>query len=259
LSSERRFFVKPEDIFDDTVVITGQDAAHIAAVLRLQTGDRVSVSDGQTMVYEVELTRVSRDEVRGHALSATERPGTNASLVVYQGLPKAKKMDLIVEKLTEIGADRIVPVAMSRSVAEYDGARGGKKVERWRTVAAEAAKQSRRVTLPEVAGIMTWKEAQADMVASGAIIVPWEEEKSKSISEAIDDLDKSPRERTSVALVIGPEGGITKEEISDLTKAGAVTVTLGDNILRTETAAIVATALAVTLMKDKAQKGLLPH
>lgn len=270
MSGERRFFAKESDIkLDDngkgSIVLREQDAAHIAAVLRLQPGARIFVSDGTNRLYEVELTQVSRETVAGQVIAVEKAPLRGAVLTVFQGLPKAKKMDFIVEKLTEVGADNIVPVKMARSIAEYEDKRAAKKLERWRAIAEEAAKQSRRVTIPAVNDIAVWKAALGDMAGLDVMIAPWEDETGKTVADAVKEAILVWRDAVGgtgksavecdepmfkIGIVIGPEGGFTDAEIAEARAAGARTVTLGPNILRTETAGIVAAALALAAISE---------
>jgi 16S rRNA (uracil1498-N3)-methyltransferase len=267
----RRFFVDLTAIVEGRVTILGQDAHHIANVLRLKIGDRIAVSNGVDKVYEIELSDIDKNQVIGVIKNVETVEPEMVRLTVFQGLPKGKKMDFIVEKLTEIGVERIVPVAMARSVAEYDGARGDKKLERWRAIAVEAAKQSKRVTVPEIGEIASFKAAVEALKAYDKVIVPWEEvaetapristviasinhvipseseESSRCPSGATRSLDKNTSRDDSfvfsIALVIGPEGGIDQAEVDALLGSNAVAVSLGKTILRTETAGLVASAL----------------
>jgi 16S rRNA (uracil1498-N3)-methyltransferase len=235
----RRFFVDPTAVSEGRVTILGQDAFHINKVLRLDVGDVISVSNSVDTVYEVKLTEVTKDRVVGEVTAVEIIEPETVRLTVFQGLPKGKKMDFIVEKLTEIGAAAIVPVTMARSVAEYDGTRGAKKLERWRAIALEAAKQSKRDTVPGVSEIVSFKAAGAMMAGFDKVIVPWEEEAEDGI--------RIPEVAISgdVALVIGPEGGMEKAEVDALMGSNTAVVTLGKTILRTETASIVAAALVI--------------
>jgi 16S rRNA (uracil1498-N3)-methyltransferase len=246
----RRFFVRPDDISGDTITISGGDAGHIGRVLRLGPGDKLSISDGVGRVYDAEIVSVERDRVICSFSNSRDYETPRIKVTLYQGLPKGKKMDLIVEKLTEVGVDRIVPVAMDRSVAEYAGERQAKKVERWRATALEAAKQSRRVTVPVVEDIKSWTDAAAELkdivAADGPVIVPWEDAEGLTVREAIGRSAAAEE----VALLIGPEGGFATQEIATLRSAGAAMVTLGPNILRTETAGIVAAALTLAALQE---------
>lgn len=261
--SDRRFFVEPAAIVGETITITGGDAGHIGRVLRLGPGDRLSISDGVSRIYDADIVSVDRDRVICKSSHSRECGTRGFELVVFQGLPKGKKMEMIVEKLTEVGVDQIGPVAMARSVAEYAGDRGAKKLGRWRATALEAAKQSRRVTVPAVEDIAGWAamvtEVRDVAAAGGVVLVPWEEADSVTVREAIVGhnssssrlVAKTPcsNSNNNVAIIIGPEGGFADTEIADLRGAGGIMVTLGPNILRTETAGIVAAALAIDALR----------
>jgi 16S rRNA (uracil1498-N3)-methyltransferase len=219
------------------VVIDGQNARHISKVLRLRVGDHVSVSDGESMLYDVEIKSIGAGKVSGAALKSTLFTLPEKNLTVFQGLPKGRKMDLIVEKLTEVGVEKIVPVVMSRSIPEYGDDRKAKRSERWRTIAAEASKQSKRMRAPEVDEILTWEEALKLLSKYDSVLVPYEGRRDQRL-----DADLSGP-GNKYAVFIGPEGGFEESEITTLEGLGANTFSLGDNILRTETAAIVAAAL----------------
>ncbi len=226
-----------------SVVIGGQDARHISKVLRLRSGDSVTISDGVSRSYQVELGTVSDKSVTGRVVSTTPFAIPSNKLTVFQGLPKGRKMDLIVEKLTELGAARVVPVALARSVPDYGADRGAKRLARWKALAYEASKQSRRTWLPAISEVLTWKEALAALEGFKEVLVPYEESKGLKLKDVF-------KTRGNTAVFIGPEGGFEDAEIDDLVKRGAKVFSLGDNILRTETAAIVASALILDRMND---------
>ena len=168
------------------------------------------------------------------------------SLTLYMGYPKAEKLELIVQKLTELGANCIVPVIMARSVARPDAKDGAKKRERLERIALEAAKQCGRGRVPEIAAPVSWKQALADMAERKLMLVPWEEARGT----ALGTVHEARPNETDVGLLIGPEGGISAEEIADAAHAGAVPVTLGPRILRAETAAIASSAVVMALWGD---------
>ena len=167
-------------------------------------------------------------------------------MTVYQGLPKADKLDFIAQKLTELGAARLVPVRMARSVAKLDGKDGEKRRERLDKIAREAAKQCGRGRPLQVAAPMDWRDALEDMKNRGLMLVPWEEALKGRVKEAFAD---RPDAR-DIGVAVGPEGGITPGEIGEMTAIGGRCVTLGPRILRAETAAVVSAALVMTLWGD---------
>lgn len=151
-----RFFVAPEQVKAGKVTITGTDVIHIAKVLRLRVGDLITVLDGRGKVYEAVLEEVSRDEVTCAVIeekTVVDEPGLKLTLV--QGLPKGDKMDFIIQKATELGVSRIIPLACERAVVKLTGDKQQRRLDRWQRIALEAAKQCRRPDIPEVAALAT--------------------------------------------------------------------------------------------------------
>lgn len=223
--------------------LAGQDAKHIGKVLRLKKGDRISVSDGRSRLYAVEIETVGEREVTGSVKKVVEFEQERFTLKVFQGIPKGRKMDLIVEKLTELGAAEIVPVLMERSVPEFKRGQGEARTARWRQIALEAAKQSRRKTVPGVADIADWDVAIERLGRCAVALVPYEEERTTRLR------DLNFATNGEIALVIGPEGGFALAEVAALRAAGAATFTMGEIILRTETAAVAAAALVMDRLR----------
>lgn len=241
-----RFIVKAALCEGALVEFSAEEAAHAFRVLRLRPGEAVEVSDGEGALFAAELTDVSRDAVRARLTAKLDSKEPPISLTLYMGYPKAEKLELIVQKLTELGASRIVPVVMARSVARPDAKDGAKKRERLERIALEAAKQCGRGRVPEIAESLGWKQALADMAQRGVMLVPWEDARGTTLGGVHE---ACPGE-TDVGLLIGPEGGISAEEIADAESAGARTVTLGPRILRAETAAIASAAVVMALWGD---------
>ncbi len=238
--SAHRFFIDPSTISPDRrVKLVGQDTIHISRVLRLRLGDTVILSDGHGKEFKAEIKEIGKNDVSCLIKTETEIPHATIFISVYQALPKAKKMDKIVDKLTEIGIDRIIPVVTERSIPELKREQRQARVDRWRKISIEASKQSQRAFLPEIVDISEWESALKMMQDEDILIVPWEEEEKGRIKEIKMVASKH------VGIIIGPEGGFEKKEIDDLKELGAKTVSLGSNILRTETAAVVASALVM--------------
>ena len=223
-----------------------EDAAHALRVLRLKEGDGIeAVAEG--VRWRARISSCTDNMQVGvdleERLKDTE-PATQ--LVLFQGLPKADKMDTIVQKGTELGAAGFQPVRMKRSIVQGDERQMARKAERWQKIAGEAVKQCGRVQPPEVYAPVSWAQAKAMLQTMDAVFVPWEDEaKEEGLS-----LTRYLAEKAGllcgrrIGLVIGPEGGISAEEIEWLREqAGALTLSLGPRILRTETAAIAAIAL----------------
>lgn len=213
----------------DVMVLSGEDARHAARVLRLRPGEAITISDGAGTVVDARI-RVSGAMVEAEVVSRRFVPAASPRVVVFQAVPKAGKLELIVQKLTELGVEEIVPLAARRSVSVWDS-RGG-KLERLRTIARQAAMQSRRAWLPWIAD-----PAIIDDVPEGAIVL--HEEASGRLGDLL------PAELERLTLVIGPEGGFEGAEVDSLREKGCVIAGLGPQILRTETAALAAVAIAL--------------
>jgi 16S rRNA (uracil1498-N3)-methyltransferase len=230
-----RFFVKRENIKKGSILIDGEDVQHISRVLRLQAGDRIVLCDGSGTDYLTAIESMNKNSVIAAVIEQeTSKGEPDIDVVLYQGIPKSAKMDTIIQKCTEMGVKRIVPVSTARTVVKLESEKDEKKkVERWTKIAEEAAKQSGRGIIPGISMPMTLQEALKDAAKLGIVIVPYELEGSLAIKEALRNGKSS-----SVGFFIGPEGGFEPYEIEEAKKMGAVPVTLGSRILRTETAGI---------------------
>ncbi|MGL5436471.1 MAG: 16S rRNA (uracil(1498)-N(3))-methyltransferase [Lachnospiraceae bacterium] len=235
------FFVTPAQISEDYAVITGSDVNHIRNVLRMKAGETIGIRDGISKNYICELEDIQPDQIRTRILSVDEDSSElPASLYLFQGLPKGDKMELIIQKAVELGVHQIIPVATRRAVVKLDGKKADAKVKRWNMIAEGAAKQSGRMMIPEVTGIMTLKEA---FVCAGDFdlnIIPYElaegmAETKRILSQAAAGM--------KIGIFIGPEGGFDIEEIEQAMAAGIKPVTLGRRILRTETAGMTALSI----------------
>lgn len=243
-----RFFVAPEACSRDTITIEGEDYNHMKNVLRLKIGDTVTVSDGADREYICSIEEYSE----GRAIVRIEDVcGSNAELptelTLYQGYPKGDKLETIVQKAVELGAVRIVPVMMKRSVVKLDDKKAMKKVERMNAIALSAAKQSKRSVIPVVDRVMTYEEALEDAGHLDMLILPYENaegiQRSKEILHQV-------RGKKSVGVLIGPEGGFDQEEVETALKNGAECITLGHRILRTETAGMAVLSILMFELED---------
>ncbi|MDI3327033.1 MAG: 16S rRNA (uracil(1498)-N(3))-methyltransferase [Alicyclobacillaceae bacterium] len=235
----QRYLVPPSCFVGDTAVIRGEDARHMARVMRMVPGQTVECGDGRGTVYRAVIEALSPAEAR---LSLKERveedPEPRVELVLLQGLPKHDKMDLIVQKATEIGVARIVPVAAARSVVRYEGEREARRLERWRRIAKEAAEQARRARIPEILPPVDSSRAWDLVAGADAALLLDEGRRGRPLAAAL-------RRRLGpcrIALAVGPEGGWTPEEVEEAAGRGVEPVHLGPRILRTETAGLVAAA-----------------
>lgn len=222
------------------------DARHALRVLRLRAGDRVQLSDGVGALFEAVLERADDAGVYARVGDRLPSGEPGVRVTIYQGLPKADKLDLIVQKATELGAARVVPVKMERSVVRLDEKDGEKRRQRLSKIAREAAKQCGRACVTEVLAPVGFERALDMLSREDAALMPWENAREDGFKRAWSERPDA----ASVGILIGPEGGISEAEASRAIKAGAMPVTLGPRILRTETAAIVCCALAMHLWGD---------
>ena len=229
-----RFFIpKP---FKQEMKITGRDAHHILDVLRMDIGDSLQIVTDDGVSFVGEITTVGTNTVMVLAkeiLRDSHEPDVQISLL--QGLAKGDKIDLIIQKAVEIGIAEIFPVAMVHSVVVLDGSRAEKKVERWQKIAEAAAKQSKRDSIPTVHEVMKLDQI-LQQEKWDLLLVAYESENQVSLKEVL----QSHKEAMTIGVVIGPEGGLSTEEVEAAQKQGGIAVSLGRRILRTETAGLVA-------------------
>jgi len=243
-----RFFVDPAQFRDEKVHISGEDVKHITKVLRLQPGDHITVCDGLGCDFLVEIREMNRDEVTGAILEKGVNPAEPPiGVTLIQGLPKGEKFELIIQKCTELGISRIIPVSMERSVVQLDARKAEARRERWQRVAAEAAKQCQRGRIPQVDKLCNWNDLWDMIPPDSLLIMPWEVEKEQGLKEV---LDKQTGKRRNIYLIIGPEGGIAPREAEAVLAKGAFSVTLGPRILRTETAGLAVLAIIMYQLGD---------
>ncbi len=230
-----QFFVDPGQIQGKRIIIKGKDVNHIKNVLRMKTGDEISVSNGMDgKEYRCGIETLSEEEIVCELRFIKEEGMELPSKVyLFQGLPKADKMELIIQKAVELGVYEIIPVAAKRSVVKLDEKKAKSKILRWQGIAEAAAKQSRRGIIPKVQNVMSFSDAVSYSSPVQVKIIPYElaegMEKTKKIINKL-----KPGE--DIAVFIGPEGGFAEEEIEEAVNAGIIPITLGKRILRTETA-----------------------
>ncbi len=232
----QRFFVTPDQVGEDKIRIQGSDVNHMKNVLRMRPGEEVMVSDGNNRQYRCRVEDYPEGEAVLAILEAglvdTELP---SRIYLFQGLPKQEKMELIVQKAVELGVCQVIPVQTRRCVVKLDAKKAAKKVQRWQQIAESAAKQAGRGYIPAVSEVMTFQEALAFSEALDIRLIPYElADGMEGTRKILDGI----RPGQSVGIFIGPEGGFEKEEVGRAVEAGAMPITLGKRILRTETAGI---------------------
>lgn len=232
-----RFYVENLSELNKSVIISGEDVNHIKNVLRLSVGDSITVSDGSSRDYECVISQID-DEVIADIVDIHD---CNAELPVkirlFQGVPKADKLEFVIQKAVELGAVEIIPVMMERTVVKLEDKKKDKKLERYRKIAEAAAKQSRRGIIPEIGEYMSYKAAIESLYDNSGInrlvLVPYENAEGMEFTRSILSKASSYDE---IDIFIGPEGGFADSEIQIAEEKGAVILSLGNRILRTETA-----------------------
>ncbi|MEB2287242.1 MAG: 16S rRNA (uracil(1498)-N(3))-methyltransferase [Anaerolineae bacterium] len=236
-----RFFIPPGWIRGDHVLLGGDVAHQLRHVLRLRPGARIVVLDDRGAEYEVALVSVENKQARGDILARRPASGEpSAQVTLAQAVLKKDNFEWVLQKGTEIGVARFVPLITARTVAAGGDGVSAAKQERWARIVREAAEQSRRGALPVVAAPLTFGEALDDLTA-GLTLIAWEEERAASLRDAVAPLRAA--DAPQVTVFVGPEGGFTAEEVAQAQARGAVPVTLGARILRAETAATAAALL----------------
>jgi 16S rRNA (uracil1498-N3)-methyltransferase len=234
-----RFFVPVDRIRSELVYLEGGDHHHLQTVLRRTVGDELQILNGKGEEWTariIEMTsRTTIARLSGNTGRQTE-PRLKLNLV--QSLPKAAKFEWIIQKNTELGVSRFQPIVSERSLIKLDVATKVKKQGRWDKIIREAAEQSGRGLIPVLEPVLEWQEF-SNAFPAGLVLLPWEGERRRSLKDTLADLASPPGQ---ISLIIGPEGGFAQTEVTTLQERGALPITLGPRILRTETAGLVAAA-----------------
>jgi len=239
MATIRRFFVPPGAIEGVEVSLQPELARRLATVLRLKRGDRVVLADGRGRDCEVEITALTpRSALATVVLERASPPEPRLELVLYQSLLRPQRFELVLEKGTELGVSRFVPLVSARAQVKAEG--GLQRAQRWRRIVTEAAEQCGRGCVPAVDRPLAF--AEAVRTAPGLRLLPWEGKRSRGLRPYLRGLKSIPE---VVSLFIGPEGGFADEEAALARETGCVAVSLGPRVLRSETAGIVAAALVM--------------
>jgi 16S rRNA (uracil1498-N3)-methyltransferase len=236
------FYVNPRDVMGDSLTLRDGEFRHLIQVLRRGIGDVVRATDGRGNLFEFEISKVSKDFVRGRILKKLQRNGEpNFLLTLAQAIPKGSRFDWVVEKGTEIGVAKFIPLITERGIA----GEGSAKISRWQKIALAAMKQSCRSVLPEVTEAMGLREVLECSNEYSLKLIAHHEERGKGLNDAVD-LELSNKG----IILIGPEGGFSDEEVSLAIEWGFYPFSLGPRRLRTETAGIVAGTLLLGMMGE---------
>lgn len=236
-----KFFVKEEQISNNRIKIIGEDVNHISNVLRMKKNDELQICNQATGEnYLSKIISISKTVVECEIEEKIDKTTeSNVNITLFQGIPKFEKMELIIQKNTEVGIKNIVPVMMERTVVKLDDKLANKKLERWQKIAEIAAKQSMRDIIPSIENIIKTKDI--DATRFDAFLVAYENENNNMLKSELFKLrEKNEKNKKyNIAVLIGPEGGISEKEIEMLQAQKAKFISLGKRILRTETAGLV--------------------
>ena len=246
-----RFYINEEQHTGDTITVIGEDVNHIKNVLRLKVNDRIILCNAANTDYVCGIAEFRDKSEAVCSVIETKEAESElpVNMILYQGLPKKDKMELIIQKCVELGVSKIVPVTMKRCIVKIEDDKSeAKKNARWNEIARAAAKQSGRGIIPEIGRVISFKEALKTALADdpGHMLVPYENEDGiLSLRHFAEELKASVKDgvKPTVSIFIGPEGGFDESEIEEAKKTGARTVSLGKRILRTETAGFTTAAI----------------
>ena len=232
----RKFFINSNQIDGENIKIIGEDVNHIKNVLRLEKGEIIKLCDTDNGInYISKIDEITKDFVLCFIIETDlNNSESKISLSIFQGLPKSDKMELIIQKGTELGVKDFTPVNFERCIVKLQGKDEAKKIERWQKISESASKQSGRDIIPKINNIISIKQLCDFIKNYDIVLVAYENEKDNTLKEELNKLKKLDKE-LKIGVVIGPEGGIAEKEIEILKENNAKIITLGNRILRTET------------------------
>ena len=251
----RRFFVPPENVGEKYITIDDKnDLHHMERVLRLSAGDRLDISDSQVWEYRTEIVSIDEDCAKVLILDKQKFSSEpDIKITLFQGIPKQGKMELIVQKAVELGVSSIIPVFTDRTVVSDKG-NFSKKIQRWQKISDEAVKQCRRGIIPQISQAVKMTEVIDSFGDFDLVLFPYENEYGVTIKDVLRQQNGSSDNAKelnveSIAVIIGPEGGFSREEAERITGSGGKSVSLGKTILRTETASLAALSMIIYEME----------
>jgi 16S rRNA (uracil1498-N3)-methyltransferase len=244
-----RFFVNKEININDIIIITGDDAKHIAKVLRHKPGDFLRLSDGKQTegIAQIEEIDYRNIQIKTKIVDKNKMEEIYPKITLFQALLKGDKIELIIQKATEIGVSAIVPMSTERTIVDLSKHKLESKWRRWQKIALEAAKQCMRMDIPRIDKPQDFDTCISQTNEFQLVLIPWELESTINIKQI---LKENKNDIKNVAIFIGPEGGFSPEEINSAKENRAISVSLGQRILRSETAAITACSILMYELGD---------
>jgi len=238
-----KFFIKNNQIIENKINLIGEDVKHIANVLRMKINDEIEICNMDTSDnFLCKIKEISKENIKCEIINKIENnTELNTEITIFQGLPKAEKMEIIIQKCTEIGAKEFIPIEMERCVVKLDAKNEAKKIERWQKIAEASAKQSGRNVIPEIKNVINLKKVCNLIEKYDIVLVAYEKEEKNTLKNELDKLKDISF--LKIGVIIGPEGGIEQSEVELLKSHGAKVITLGKRILRTETVGIYLTSI----------------
>jgi len=235
-----KFFVKTNQIKENKIEIINEDLNHIKNVLRKKIEDRIDICDSDTHIdYSCKIKEITDNKILCDIVDKNEHnTDINLEIDIFQGLPKADKMELVIQKSVELGVNKIIPVELKRCIVKIDKKDEIKKIQRWQKISEVAAKQCGRSNIPKVENIMAIQNICNIIKNYDKMLIAYEEDKDHILKNEINELKKMEKKNLKIGVLIGPEGGLDKEEVEILKQNGAKVITLGKRILRTETVAL---------------------
>lgn len=236
-----KFFVTDEQMEGNHINIIGHDVNHIKNVLRKKVKDEITICNTtKEKDYLCFINSITKENIDCIIIAELEKQTEgNVKVSIFQGLPKADKMELVIQKSVELGACDIIPVEMKRSIVKLQAKDKDKKIQRWQKISEVAAKQCGRNLIPKIKSVIHTRDICSLIKEYDALLIAYENEKEKSIKQSLQELkEECGKDEIKVGVLIGPEGGIAPEEVELLQSYGAITISLGKRILRTETVAL---------------------
>ena len=250
-----KFFIKEEQIKENKIIIKGQDVNHIKKVLRAKIGEELEICNSQTGEnFLCNIDKINDETIECNIKQKLEeKTESNIKVSIFQGLPKADKMEYIIQKSVELGVYEITPVEMKRCVVKLNEKDKNKKIERWQKISEVAAKQCGRDMIPQINSIINIKNICNLIEKYDIVLVAYENEKENTLKKQIEQLKNTVKKQDGtiqIGIIIGPEGGLEHKDVEELKQSGAQIITLGKRILRTETVALNILSIIMYELED---------